>query len=454
MRLLEHGAINAFLLFISKQNDQKLKEVGLDLLDVCIMEPTGLDLIQIPPLAHLLTEPLKNPVYEKSFIKKCIKLASKCCELESFCDSYLKYMSQRDMSRLMDQLDQEVKHQFIVLLITIFSLESRLNLIQPAFSLGVMTCFSKTIHKDTSKLWLKLLVHLVKDRMFAREFMRFGGLKYLLTLLRIPHLDIVFQSIRILKILAEKELVTAAKYGNATRQQLIHLLGGKIEVKIAKKQVSKIVQIPLVTKKEPESKGVMLLKIEKAAEERKRKEEEGLKKKVAAQPKPTAPSKPSKSTPPSLVEKKKKVVSPIPPLPKVEQNVTKLATPPSKKLLPREKRMVQLPVTKADSFSSIPIKDENPEELRNIQERLKEIIELLELGEGESTLTSLKSLQKLIIQRCNYEFDQDSHSCRFTRTYCRINFKSHVALLPKQKPKHCRALLYFILSFIMPEIRD
>ncbi|KAJ3334436.1 hypothetical protein HDU91_002734 [Kappamyces sp. JEL0680] len=143
-----------------------------------------------------------------------------------------------------------------------------------------MSSFSKTIHGETSKHYLSLLAILVKDPLFAREFMRFNGLRSLLTLMKIPHMDVVFQSVRILRTLAAQGKIAESEFGNSTRQQLIGVLAcltstthTEAEVKIkakkvVKKEIAGIFKIPKPAKEE--SQGAMLTKALRLAEERKK----------------------------------------------------------------------------------------------------------------------------------------------------------------------------------------
>ena len=97
-------------------------------------------------------------------------------------------------------------------------------------------------------------------------------------------MDIVFQSVRVLKTLAAHGIIKEAQYGNSTRQQLIHLLGGakyeyeqrqladhsaKRALEIAKKEAATTLKIPLPKPvKVAPSQGMILEKMQKEAEEK------------------------------------------------------------------------------------------------------------------------------------------------------------------------------------------
>ena len=264
---------------------KEMMERGVQFLDLCIIDPAALHETQIPPLASILSNFIGSADLEDDFRMICLKIAKRCCVSHSFCDHFLQYLSQIETAKLLNTQNIPIKHKLIDLLVEVFSEEKRTAYLTSNLSMAIMTSFSSSFHNQTSQLWLKVLLLLLKASPgFRKEFMRFGGLKVILNLLKIPHMDIVFQSVRVLKTLAAHGIIKEAQYGNSTRQQLIHLLGGakyeyeqrqladhsaKRALEIAKKEAATTLKIPLPKPvKVAPSQGMILEKMQKEAEEK------------------------------------------------------------------------------------------------------------------------------------------------------------------------------------------
>jgi hypothetical protein len=92
------------------------------------------------------------------------------------------------------------------------------------FVTEMMTAFSSDLHEQNVKQWLGLFAELMHSLVFSKEFLRRGGLRTLLTMLRIPHINIVFLVVRVLKAIKGHGLIDTPEFSNASRQQLAKFL--------------------------------------------------------------------------------------------------------------------------------------------------------------------------------------------------------------------------------------
>jgi hypothetical protein len=76
---------------------------------------------------------------------------------------------------------------------------------------------------EVAKNWLKLFAEMCKNSYFAKEFIKNGGLRMIITMLRIPHIDIVTQVNHILLAMKFHDFTTFTE-GNVTRFQLIDIV--------------------------------------------------------------------------------------------------------------------------------------------------------------------------------------------------------------------------------------
>jgi hypothetical protein len=102
--------------------------------------------------------------------------------------------------------------------------------------------------------------------------MRRNGLKRILSLLKIQHVDIILQTVNILNSIREHGLIHSNEYFSSTRQQLIHILNGLINHEpssqndIKKKNITKIIKPRENKKTEEKSQPIILLKMQKVRE--------------------------------------------------------------------------------------------------------------------------------------------------------------------------------------------
>lgn len=265
-----------------------MKQRGLEFLEMLIIDPEALHETQIPPLASILSNFLVSTESKDELRILCLKIAKKCSLSDGFCEHFLRYISQSETSTLINTHNIPIKQKLIDLLMEVFRDEKRAAYLTPKISVSIMSSFSSSFHNQTSQMWLKVLFILLKSSHdFRKEFMRFGGLKVILNLLKIPHMDIVFQAVRVLKTLAAHGIIKEAQYGNSTRQQLIHLLGGakydyeqrqladhaKKTLEIARNEAAAALNI---SPSRPSARGKMLDKIQNKIEEKRNTEEDKL----------------------------------------------------------------------------------------------------------------------------------------------------------------------------------
>ncbi|KAJ2998360.1 hypothetical protein HDV02_004575 [Globomyces sp. JEL0801] len=109
----------------------------------------------------------------------------------------------------------------------------------------MMKSFSESCYGDLSIDWLNLFSELVTNTKIAKQFLRFGGLRIILSMLRIKHLNIVFQVLRILKDLQNHGLLKTVEFKNSSRQQLIKYLGEETLIKPIVKEVQETVPVSI-----------------------------------------------------------------------------------------------------------------------------------------------------------------------------------------------------------------
>lgn len=400
---------------------------GVQFLDLCIIDPPALHETQIPPLASILSNFISSADLEDDFRMICLKIAKKCCVSDPFCDHFLQYLSQIETAKVLNTQNIPIKHKLIDLLVEVFSEEKRTAYLTSNLSMAIMTSFSSSFHNQTSQLWLKVLLILVKASSgFRKEFMRFGGLKVILNLLKIPHMDIVFQSIRVLKTLAAHGIIKEAQYGNSTRQQLIHLLGGakydyeqlqladhsaKRAFEIAKKEAATTLKIPLPKPvKVPPSHGRILEKMQKEAEEKSKLElatkaaeaelkRQEIQKRLDANQK-RAKKKDTKTNDPSTSTSKN-------PKGKKKAENPKQAPSKSSSLLVKEKVTIAIKIPPIVFNEEVLSEDENdPEDSNTWKCKLNSILESIAACSMEqfNNYGILLALQKLVIQKSTFLF--------------------------------------------------
>jgi hypothetical protein len=118
----------------------------------------------------------------------------------------------------------EVRKSFIVILTQMAKESSWREIVSVDFITEMMTAFSSDLHEQNVKQWLGLFAELSQSLVFSKEFLRRGGLRTLLSMLRIPHINIVFLVVRVLKAIKAHGLIDTPEFSNASRQQLAQFL--------------------------------------------------------------------------------------------------------------------------------------------------------------------------------------------------------------------------------------
>jgi hypothetical protein len=115
---------------------------------------------------------------------------------------------------------------------------------------------NKCVNGETSKHLLSLIAVLSIEPVFGLEFVQLGGLRSILSLIKIPHINIIQSACKILEHLAALDLIPGGPFSKISKQELIETLGKLINAKVVKSEKKK--PVIKVVRKIPTVPGVKL----------------------------------------------------------------------------------------------------------------------------------------------------------------------------------------------------
>ncbi|KAJ3326222.1 hypothetical protein HDV06_000098 [Boothiomyces sp. JEL0866] len=153
-----------------------------------------------------------------------MRLILKYSKSELFADEFMQSCNQNSFSSVFDTRNVPLRRASIQAVQKLLESSFRREMVTSTLISILMDSFGHYCYGETSVEWLLLFSKFTSMEELAKEFVRRGGLRIILSMLKIKHMNIVFQSILILMNLARFGLIQSAEFSKSTRQQLINFL--------------------------------------------------------------------------------------------------------------------------------------------------------------------------------------------------------------------------------------
>ncbi|KAI8917345.1 hypothetical protein BC831DRAFT_485381 [Entophlyctis helioformis] len=123
--------------------------------------------------------------------------------------------------------DTELQQSVLSIMMVLMGSSMRRQAVPLAFMQLFELGLSRHVSGQSIVDWLSLLGLMACDQpadKHAREFARRGGIRILLTLMRVTHLDLLIHVIRVLKALASTGIIHGSDFSNANKRQVVKFL--------------------------------------------------------------------------------------------------------------------------------------------------------------------------------------------------------------------------------------
>ncbi|KAJ3315657.1 hypothetical protein HDV04_002071 [Boothiomyces sp. JEL0838] len=196
---------------------------SLKLLEYSIIDVLKLSELQTDSLAKVLS--LGLGIADTDDIRLFIvRLILQYTTSELFANEFMKSCNQQSIASIIDTRNLPLRKISIQTVQKLLDSSYRRELVSHNLISILMKSFGHYCYGETSVEWLLLFSKFTAKEELAREFVRRGGLRVLLSMLKIKHLNITFQSILILNNLANFGLIQSKDFSKSSRQQLINFL--------------------------------------------------------------------------------------------------------------------------------------------------------------------------------------------------------------------------------------
>nr|KAJ3420992.1 hypothetical protein HK105_004763 [Polyrhizophydium stewartii] len=212
LELIKAGGFNAFMACVLRwREDDDMSLRALCLLDMLAVQVDSLEPEQIANLVDVADQCLQKPGL--AFTYQIIDLLSKAVEADSVCDCIVERCNLQLLSKCIDlnyqqAHDPDLQKAALGIIMAVASKAERRAQMPLWFMRVIETGLTRHVSESTITIWLQFLGLMVKES----------------NLMRVQQLDLVIYVIKILKTLAEQQLVQEPDFSKANKQQVLKFL--------------------------------------------------------------------------------------------------------------------------------------------------------------------------------------------------------------------------------------
>ncbi|KAJ3274884.1 hypothetical protein HDV01_001748 [Terramyces sp. JEL0728] len=239
--LEEERTFRSIMLLTSRQTTSTVLDGSLKLLERSVLDISKLATTHLADLAKALSSTFYISDHDEISMFAVRLVLKYSSSSEVFADEFMQCCNQDGFAKVFGTRNVLLRTTSIQAVQKLLESSFRRGLVTPALSRILMSSFRRYCYGETSIEWLALFVKFTATEVLAKGFLRRDGLRVILSMLKIKHMDIVSHAKTILKNLAGFGLIEAAQFAKSTRQQLINFLS-LVNTKERKKPVIDSVQ--------------------------------------------------------------------------------------------------------------------------------------------------------------------------------------------------------------------